>query len=200
MKNKLGEMRTCTKSTGVLIKFCLPVIVLLSAAWSAQAQQVISIQAGYVSRVEGQTWIRRHGFIEMNSLRQGISVADGDVVLTGNDGHAELTLTPGSYLRIGPRSEVLVYAIANRRIHFDILRGEVVTIVEKLEKNTTLVLDTPPAELNIVKRGSYLVRVNMDDATESYVEDGELHFIDAQGQLIILHKHKHVRFAAPARR
>jgi hypothetical protein len=109
-------------------------------------------------------------------------------------------LNPGSYLRVGPLSQVWAHEVENGRIHFDILRGEVSTIIEGFIQDTSLILDTPPAELNIVKHGRYVVRVAADGATEAYVAAGELWFVDSHGQTLLLKRHKRVRFAAPARR
>ncbi len=192
-------MSICRPGARACIAFCLFALGLLCAPRQACAQ-VISVRAGYVTRVEGETWVRRHEATELIPLHQDTSLAPGDVVLTGDTGRVELTLTPGSYLRVGPLAQVWIYAIEDDRIHFDILRGEVSATVAGLAKSITLVLDTPPAVLNIVKQGNYIVRVAETDATEAYVEAGELRFTDAKGQIIILHKHKHVRFAAPARR
>ncbi|MDT7806324.1 MAG: hypothetical protein QOJ70_137 [Acidobacteriota bacterium] len=178
---------------------CFLALVLLCPTRQAHAQ-VISVRAGYVTRVEGETWVRRHGATELSALQQSDSLVRGDVVLTGNDGRAEMTLTPGSYMQVGPLAEVWIYAIEDDRIHFDILRGEVSATIEGNIGDTPLVLDTPPAELDIVKRGHYILQVAADGSTEAYVEAGELLFVDSNEVTVRLKKHKRVRFAAPARR
>jgi hypothetical protein len=192
-------MSTCQPSARSFIAVCFLALVLLCPTRQAHAQ-VISVRAGYVTRVEGETWVRRHGGTELSALQQNTSLVSGDVVLTGHDGRAEVTLTPGSYLHVGPLAEVWIYAIEDDRIHFDILRGEVSATVEGNIRDTPLVFDTPPAELDIVKRGHYILQVAADGSTEAYVEAGELLFVDSNEVTVRLKKHKRVRFAAPPRR
>jgi hypothetical protein len=55
-------------------------------------------------------------------------------------------------------------------------------------------------ELDIIKRGHYVVQVAADGSTEAYVKAGALRFMDSNGLTVRLKKHKRVRFAAPARR
>ena len=88
----------------------------------------------------------------------------------------------------------------NDRIHLDVLRGEISATVEGRIGNTPLVLDTPPAELDVVKRGRYILQIAVDGSTEAYVEAGEMRFVNSKGETVCLKKHKRVRFAAPAQR
>jgi hypothetical protein len=90
--------------------------------------------------------------------------------------------------------------MGNDRIHLDILRDEVSAIVEGKKGDTPLVLDTPPAELDIIKHGHYVVRVAADSSTEAYVEAGELRFVGSNKVTVRLKKHKRVRFTASVQR
>lgn len=161
--------------------------------------QIISARAGVVSRVEGEAWYRRHGEKQWNVLQPAVTLSKGDTILTGKNGRAECTLNPGSYLQIDALSQVWVYETSLDRMHFDILRGEAFAIISALKDGVALVFDTPPAELNILKGGSYHVRVASDDGTEASVTLGKLRFIN-QGKVITLTKHKRVRFSAPERK
>jgi hypothetical protein len=174
----------------------------LCAAAPARATaqgQVISAKAGVVTRVIGESKVRRHGADEPSRLQAGDELRKGDLLLTGEGGHVELTLNVGSYLRVGPLARVWVHEVEDNQIHFDILRGDVSAIVGRLPEGLTLILDTPPAELHIIKRGHYVVRVAADGA-EAYVAEGALSFTDAGGQTIRLGKHRRARFAMLAKR
>jgi hypothetical protein len=140
--------------------------------------------------------VRRHGAREAGLLKPGYGLSEGDLLLTGDNGRAELTLSYGSYLLVAPLSQVWIYEMEDDRIHLDILHGEVSAIIKGQKGDTPLVLDTPPAEFEIVKHGHYVVRVAADSSTEVYVEAGELRFVDSNKVTVHLKKHERVRFAA----
>src|SRR2546428_13878623 len=88
----------------------LAIALMLSAAAFGNAQNrekfVISAKAGGVNAISGRTEVRsKHG-----GGWQLLSITDnlktGDVVKTGADGRLEMLLNPGSYLRVGGKSEV----------------------------------------------------------------------------------------------
>jgi hypothetical protein len=181
--------------------FLLLVLCCLISPPRATAQrQVVSVRVGMVTHVEGEVRVRRHGAGEEGLVKQGDGLSKGDLLLTGANGHAELTATYGSYLLIAPLSRVWIYEVENDRIHLDILRGEISATVEGRIGNTPLILDTPPAELDVIKRGRYILQIAADGSTEAYVEAGEMRFVNSKGETVRLKKHKRVRFAAPARR
>jgi hypothetical protein len=149
--------------------FLLLCVCCLKLPPSARAQgQVVSVRVGMITRVEGEVRVRRYGAEGL--VKQGDVLSKGDLLLTGNNGRAELTATYGSYLLIAPLSKVWIYEVENYRIHLDILRGEVSATVGGRIGSTPLVLDTPPAELDIIKRGRYILQVAADGSTEAYVE------------------------------
>ena len=191
-------MRRLLLTALLLLNWWMP----LAPAARAQSTpaQVISARVGTVTRVEGEVLVRQHGTRELQSLRVGLTLSNGDTVMTGKTGRAEWTLNPGSYLQINSLSQVWVYETSLNKMHFDILRGEVFVIVSALKGGAALVLDTPPAELNVVKSGNYRVRVAPDDATEALVGAGKLQLVDYQGKAITVTKGRRVRFSAPERR
>jgi hypothetical protein len=182
----------------LLLVLCLCCLALPTRALSQGS--VVSVRVGVVTRFEGEVGVRRHRDTKLSVLQPGAGLSKGDLLITGDDGRAELTLNPGSYLRVGPLSQVWAHEVENGQIHFDILRGEVSAIVAGFIQDTSLILDTPPAELNIVKHGHYVIQVAADGSTEAYVVAGELRFVDSHGQTLLLKRHKRVRIAAPARR
>jgi FecR protein len=181
-----------------LLLLCLCCLILPPRA-PAQGR-VVSVRVDVVTRVEGEVRVRWHGIGEPELLKPGDVLSKGDLLLTGDNGRAELTLTYDSYLLVAPLSQLWIYEVGNDRIHLDILRGEVSATIQGNIGNNPLVLDTPPAELDVVKRGHYVVQVAADGSAEAYVEAGEMRFADSNGATVRLKKHKRVRFAAPARR
>ena len=181
------------------------ITALLAFTATAQTQQrqsqthVISARVGEVTRVEGEVWLRRGERREQQTLRVGERLADTDVVITGMSGRAEWTLTPGSVLQIGPRSQVDVFSADPDHLHFDIERGEVYAVMGSITQGT-LELDTPPARLSAIKSGGYRVRVAADEATEAAVARGELQFTDNLGKTISVTRRRRVRFAPWQRR
>jgi hypothetical protein len=125
---------------------------------------------------------------------------DGDRVITAGSGRAEWTLSLDSFLQIGADSDVRIYATSLEAMHFDIERGEIFVINSSLNGSTSLVLDTPPALLKIVRSGRYRVRVAADSETEAAVSDGELQFVNGEGQIIKVRGRRRVRFASSQRR
>lgn len=158
--------------------------------------QIVSARAGVVSRVEGDVWYRRRDEQQTQQLSTGVSLSVGDLVWTGSRGRAEWSLNPGSSLQVGPRSQVRVYETSLEKMHFDIERGEVFAVVKPLDDGAALVLDTPPALLNVIRSGRYRVRVATDNGTEAAVSSGELRFINQEGKTVRIMKRQRVRFAA----
>lgn len=108
----------------------------------------------------------------MLPLRKGQTLSADDTVLTGTQGRAEWSLNPDSYFQVGPSSRVRIYDIGFKQRHFDILRGEIFVIVNALDREAPLELDTPLALITITKSGSYRVRVSPDGDTEATVVHG----------------------------
>jgi hypothetical protein len=195
------------RSVGLWVFYTLAVLVLVcpqADQWQARAgdvqTQVISARAGLVTRVEGEVLFRRRDEKELRPLKAGVRLGDGDTIITAWNGRAEWTLSPDSFLQIGSDSNVRIYATSLDAMHFDIERGEVFIISRSLNGSTSLVLDTPPALLKVVKSGRYRVRVAADSETEAAVRNGELQFVNAEGQIVKVRGRRRVRFASSERR
>lgn len=174
--------------------------VLYGPSGAPARAQVVSASAGVVSRVEGEVWFRKKGATELGRLPSGQKLAPGDLVLTGEGGRCEWTLNPGSYLQVGPLSQVRIYETKLYDMHFDVERGEVFAVVGTLDNHAALVLDTPPALFTVARRGRYRVRVRAGDETEAAVAEGELRFTDAKGKEVRVTKRRRARFSPAERR
>jgi hypothetical protein len=100
--------------------------VLVCAAEPALAQR--STAAATVTLAEGTADLRR-GPGMPKPLRQGSSLAQGDVLETGDDSRLELKLADGSVLRLGPRSRFVLAAGERRRQPYKLDAGQLWWIV-----------------------------------------------------------------------
>ena len=178
-----------------LIALWLPIVLCWWPGESRVAEaQVVSARAGVVTRAEGEVFYQPSGEKDSRRLQAGVRFGGGDAVITARGARAEWSLTPDSYLQVGPDSSVRIYELSSGQLHFDVERGEVYVIVRSLEKGTSLVVHAPPGLLTVYKRGRYRVRVAAGGDTDAAVAEGELRYADAKGNLIRVGKRKEVHF------
>src|SRR5438874_1909470 len=85
-------------------------------------QYVVATKAGLVNNVQGLTNVRPATMIEANTP-----------VRTGPSGLVELLLTPGSYMRLGPSTEVVLDSVDLANVSVRLVSGQ--AIVEVVEIN-----------------------------------------------------------------
>jgi hypothetical protein len=85
-------------------------------------------------------------------------------------------------------------------VHFDIEREEVVAIVNVLAKSSTLILDTPPVPLTVLKKGKYRIQVGVDRNAEVFTDEGELQFPDSRKRIVKLRKSERALLSLRPRR
>jgi hypothetical protein len=176
----------------LLTLFCL---LIFSLAPVAAAQEVVSARAGRIKNVRGEAFFRCHlNRKDAVPLEKGISLHNGDTVLTGELGSVAVALNPDSYLVVSPDSFVRVEETALDAMHFDVERGEVLVISRSLAGGASLVIHAPPAVLTVYKRGSYRIFVGENGNTEANVGRGELRYVDSRGKLVRVKKGKQVNF------
>lgn len=188
-----------------LVMLMLP--LLPAVAWHSlaaairQRAQVVSARAGLVTRVEGEVRCHHHereGGVE--ELRAGERVHDDDIVFTNENGRAQWTLNPDSYLSASPASTVRVYDTSLDRMSFGVERGEVVVAARSLGKGVPLTIRTPPGPLTVYKAGLYRFRVAEDGGTVAEVVKGELRYTDETGKLVVVKKGRSVTFRKAEKR
>ena len=174
----------------LLACLCLPA----PTAASRGQERVISARAGLVTLVEGEVLRRPGGGKDVEPLQKGVTLDDGDVVLTTGKGHADWSLTPDSYLHVGAGTFVRAYGTGFGAMHFDLERGEILVVVRSLKDGASLVIHTPPGQITVHKAGHYLFRVAEDGETEAAVAKGELRYRDKRGKELSLKKRMKVNF------
>jgi hypothetical protein len=125
-------------------------------------QNVISVMGGFIHHVEGEV------FLENRPLQQTpaefLHVLDGQRLRTA-DGRAELLLTPGGFLRLGPHSEIEMIAAGLGRARLRVTGGSaIVELLSVYDKDSLAVL-AGDGEVRFPKAGLYRVNATGPPAT-----------------------------------
>src|SRR5262245_18116714 len=88
-------------------------------------QYIVSAKAGWVNYVDGQVSVQMHQ-----------QVATDMPIETGPRSHAELLLSPGTFLRVGEQSRVVFDSIELTNIAGRVLKCEVIIEVAEADKHT----------------------------------------------------------------
>jgi hypothetical protein len=108
-------------------------------------QFLVSTKAGLVNYVQGST-----------TVKVGKSVREGEVIATGPQGAIELLLNPGSYLRMGENSSVVLEKVDLSDIAVRILTGSMVITANGFDKDLPLRVTAGKLQMDIIKDGIYL--------------------------------------------
>jgi FecR protein len=107
-------------------------------------QYVVSVKAGLVNHVQGTVNVA-----EMEMARQG------QPVRTGANGYAEILLTPGSFLRVGENSSVVLDGVELESVSLRVTQGNAVIEVVEISKTYPIRVTTGNLTMNIVATGIY---------------------------------------------
>jgi len=125
-------------------------------------QYIVSAKAGWVNYVDGQVSVQMHQ-----------QVATDMPIETGPRSHAELLLSPGTFLRVGEQSRVVFDSIDLDNIAVRVLKGAVIIEVAEADKHTPIHVTTGNLRTVIVSPGLY--RFSGDTAI---VMDGKVRTVD----------------------
>ena len=135
--------------------------------------RVISAKAGGVNHVAGDVSVRRAGATEWKGLTASDDLKSGDAVRTGADGRAEILLNPGSYLRLGRDTEFVFAETSLDRLRLKLSAGSAVVEATGYSDIDVLVtVETPEAQVSILRSGLYRFNAARPGATEVFVHDG----------------------------
>src|SRR5262249_4971820 len=103
-----------------LVRCCVAIVMacaIVSAAASASAQDPAASQApAHISFVQGFVTVA-HGDADSEPAVLNMPVVQGDRVITGSNGRAEITLPDGSAIEIDPASDVEMLGPTRVRVH-----------------------------------------------------------------------------------
>ena len=107
-------------------------------------QYMISAKAGLVNYVDGPANVHLH-----EQVLQGASVETGSV------GHVELLLTPGTFLRSGENSKVILDSVGLDRVAVHLVEGTALIEIAEIEKHAPIRVTTGKLQVLLVSRGVY---------------------------------------------
>jgi FecR-like protein len=107
-------------------------------------QYVVSVKAGLVNHVQGTANVA-----EMEMARPGHPIQ------TGADGYVEVLLTPGSFLRLGENSAVVLDGVQLESVSLHLVDGPAVIEVIEIDKNHPIKVTTGKLTMNVVAPGIY---------------------------------------------
>jgi hypothetical protein len=107
-------------------------------------QFLVSTKAGLVNYVKGTA-----------TVRAATSVPPGKVVQTGPNGNVEILLNPGSYLRMGENTQVVLENVQLESIVVRILSGSAIIEASGIDKDLPMTVLTGDLKMEIIKDGIY---------------------------------------------
>ena len=120
-------------------------LILMLAMQLATTQFLVSTKAGLVNYVQGTA-----------TVKPATSVPAGKIVQTGPGAAVEILLNPGSYLRLGENSQVVLDRVELYDIAVRILGGSMVIEANGFNKDLPLQVATGDLKVDIIKDGIYL--------------------------------------------
>ena len=108
----------------------------------ASTSFIVSTKAGVVNYVKGAT-----------TVKAATTVAQGKIVATGPGGAVELLLNPGSYLRMGENTRVVLDKVELYDIAVRILEGSAIIDSNGFTKELPLTVTTGDMKMEIIKDG-----------------------------------------------
>lgn len=108
-------------------------------------QFLVSTRAGLVNYVQGTA-----------TVKPATSVPAGEVIRTGPGGAVEILLNPGSYLRMGENSRVVLDRVQLDDMAATILEGSIIIEANGFTKELPLKVVTGTLKIEIIRDGIYL--------------------------------------------
>lgn len=151
----------------VLIAFCAVYVK------ADTPRYVISAKAGGVNIVTGQVTLTSKKDKSQSALTTKDKLEAGDIITTGSDGRVEITLNPGSYLRLGENSSLELTTTNLDDLRLQLFKGNaVVEAAGGDDLAIVITVNTPQTKVSLVRKGIYRLNV-ADSATEVQVWKGQ---------------------------
>ncbi len=117
-------------------------------------------QPGTVNYVEGQVSLNQQ---QLSNPATSLPMRAGDVLSTGANGYAEVLLTPGAFLRIGPNSQITPTALGLATTNLRLSLGAADVEVDQLVKGTHLSITLNSGTALLEKEGLYVFNADQND-------------------------------------
>jgi hypothetical protein len=136
-------------------------------AASTQTSPSQPVGPGTINYIEGQVSLNGQ---ELSQRSVGAAALNPGQVLDTGNGYAEVLLTPGAFLRVGPNSELRMLSAGLANTSTELVRGAGILEVDQMIKGTALAVTMNGATTHIEKNGLY----NFDAAQQAVmVLDGK---------------------------
>jgi hypothetical protein len=146
-------------------------VALAIAAATAQAQFVISPRAGLIHHLDGEVLVEDQALIQDGPAFGW--VGEGKILRTGDAGRCEIVLTPGSVLRIGPNSSILLLSEDITNIRIELLEGSSIIDWTSGPEDRPIRLAHGESEIELHKRGHYRFDAYTDKDAQLRVFQGQ---------------------------
>lgn len=143
---------------------------------------VVSAKAGGVNFIEGKVAIARKN-AKSGLLLKGDNVEIGERVLTGENGKAEILLTPGSFLRLDKNSSFQFISTELEDLKLVLTHGSAIMEVFADEQYVVTVR-TPKAAFYLVQSGIYRIDVLPDGTEQIEVWKGKAQIGDPERTVV----------------
>ncbi|HUZ96955.1 MAG TPA: FecR domain-containing protein [Edaphobacter sp.] len=130
----------------------LLILSLATLAAPAFGQNANPASPGTLNYVEGQASIEGRPLSHRSVGRTEMQA--GQVIATAN-GKAEILLTPGIFLRLGDNSTVQMVSPNLTHTEVRLERGDASVEVDQIYKESTVLIDTPNGQTQLLKHGLY---------------------------------------------
>lgn len=171
----------------LIFKLCAALFLMASLSLVTEAQNRerfgISAKAGGVNAVSGQVMVKREGQAPQLLTSQD-NLNSGDVVNTGYGSQAEILLNPGSYLRLGPKSEFELADNSLDKLSVKLNKGSIIieaTGTDGVQLRIPIV--TAEERMTIVRAGIYRINASRG-VTELLVRKGRIMLGDDPNNIV----------------
>lgn len=127
-------------------------LATLSAAVFAQTQATVSARPGTLNYTEGQATLGGNPLT--SGSESGKTLAAGESLST-TAGKAEILLTPGIFLRVGPNSTVQMITPNLTQTEIRLEQGRALVEVDEIYNQNRILIDLPNGQTQLLKKGLY---------------------------------------------
>ena len=160
---------------------------------AAFSQDVISAKAGMINHIEGRVLLQGEPLLEIQ--RTFLHMEAGQRLRT-EDGRAEVLFAVGTYLRLGPHSEVEMVSAGLTSASVRLHQGSMIVDAHIVYDEDSLTLLVGAAEVHLLKKGLYrLDALGVEGSSLTVVQGDAL--VVSGGAESTIKKKRSIRFGNP---